>query len=94
MIEVRLDGRQISDKKQLHDQLSMELGFPAWYGSNLDALYDCLTDISEPVAVACHMPEEEKDSYMEAYLDKLYGTFRDAEADNGNLAVFFGHLLY
>ena len=52
------------------------------------------TYISEPVAVACHMPEEEKDSYMEAYLDKLYGTFRDAEADNGNLAVFFGHLLY
>ena len=47
MIEVRLDGRQISDKKQLHDQLSMELGFPAWYGSNLDALYDCLTDIHE-----------------------------------------------
>ena len=40
------------------------------------------------------MPEEEKDSYMEDYLDKLYGTFRDAEADNGNLAVFFGHLLY
>ena len=47
MIEVRLDGRQISDKKQLHDQLSMGLGFPAWYGSNLDALYDCLMDIHE-----------------------------------------------
>ena len=51
MIEVRLDGRQISDKKQLHDQLSMELGFPAWYGSNLDALYDCLTDFHEDAEI-------------------------------------------
>jgi ribonuclease inhibitor len=68
MIEVRLDGRQISDKKQLHDQLSMELGFPAWYGSNLDALYDCLTDIHEDTLLVV--------SHWEQLMEQLgdYGT--------------------
>ena len=26
--------------------LGRDLGFPHWYGNNLDALYDCLTDFS------------------------------------------------
>ena len=26
--------------------LGRALGFPSWYGANLDALYDCLTDFS------------------------------------------------
>ena len=68
LIEVRLDGRQISDKKQLHDQLSMVLGFPAWYGSNLDALYDCLTDIHEDTLLVV--------SHWEQLMEQLgdYGT--------------------
>lgn len=58
MIEAGLDGRQISDRKQLHKKLSLELGFPAWYGSNLDALYDCLMDIQEEtVLVISHCPQ-------------------------------------
>jgi|InofroStandDraft_1065614.scaffolds.fasta_scaffold135310_2 ribonuclease inhibitor len=94
MRKVVLNFDGMNSKEEIQEYLAEQMEFPFYYGKNLDALYDCLTDISEPVAVACHMPEEEKDSYMEAYLDKLYGTFRDAEADNGNLAVFFGHLLY
>lgn len=30
----------------IHDQLSEALGFPDWYGRNLDALHDCLTEVS------------------------------------------------
>lgn len=26
--------------------MSRDLGFPAWFGGNLDALHDCLTDLS------------------------------------------------
>ena len=36
------------DKAGLHQALKTALDFPHWYGNNLDALYDCLTEVSEP----------------------------------------------
>ena len=47
MIDVLLDGEQIRDREQLHSVLAERLDLPAWYGANLDALYDCLTDIRD-----------------------------------------------
>lgn len=35
---------QTSDAEQLLQTLGSELALPEWYGANLDALYDCLTD--------------------------------------------------
>ena len=35
-------------EKQMHDMLARELGFPGYYGRNLDALNDCLSDIDIP----------------------------------------------
>lgn len=43
-MEVKLDFDGITDKKHLHQYLREELSLPDYYGSNLDALYDCLTD--------------------------------------------------
>lgn len=31
--------------------IGRELGFPAWYGVNLDALWDCLTDLTTPTVL-------------------------------------------
>ena len=36
----------VSTKAELHAALAKALDFPAWYGSNLDALHDLLTDIA------------------------------------------------
>ena len=33
----------------IHEQLAQELHFPEYYGKNLDALYDCLTEVQEDV---------------------------------------------
>lgn len=32
------------DEASFHDAIAAALGFPGYYGRNLDALYDCLTD--------------------------------------------------
>lgn len=40
---IKLDGLRI--KKESHDYIMEVLDFPDYYGKNLDALYDCLTDI-------------------------------------------------
>lgn len=35
------------ERAALHEELACQLELPAWYGRNLDALYDCLTAIAE-----------------------------------------------
>ena len=43
-----LDGGSVGSRQALHQTLAAGLRFPDWYGGNLDALHDCLTDITEP----------------------------------------------
>lgn len=51
MKNIIIDGEKIEDMADIHSIFAGELSFPEWYGNNLDALYDCLTDISEEVTV-------------------------------------------
>ena len=43
-----LDGGSVGSRQALHQTLAAGLRFPDWYGGNLDALHDCLTDVGEP----------------------------------------------
>lgn len=52
-----LDGETIKDPETLHTLLADRLGFPTWYGRNLDALYDCLSDVGEETEVVVRNPE-------------------------------------
>lgn len=47
MKEIILDCAQIADEIQLHQALFNALSLPEWYGHNLDALFDCLTELEE-----------------------------------------------
>ena len=49
MIEITLDGAMGMDV--IHDRLAETLHFPAYYGRNLDALYDCLTEVQEDARI-------------------------------------------
>ena len=48
-MEVTIDCRD--GMTAIHGQLAQALTFPAWYGNNLDALHDCLTDIREDAVI-------------------------------------------
>ena len=48
---VFLDGEKIDSTADVHRIFADMLGFPPYYGKNLDALHDALTDIAEPVTV-------------------------------------------
>ena len=47
MKKVILDCEKLLDRKQAHLYLAEMLNFPDYYGKNLDALYDCLTELGE-----------------------------------------------
>lgn len=85
---IELDGRQMCDRASLHDQLQARLGFPPWYGRNLDALYDLLTERGEPLTIVLRFQEELKaqlDGYAACFLD----TLRQAAENNPALDVRF-----
>ena len=67
MMELILDGEKLTDRESLHDVFADVLHFPDWYGRNLDALFDCLTDLNEETElVFCNVGllEEKLGSYL------------------------------
>lgn len=46
MNEIIIHCGQIDSPRTFHRVLARELHFPEWYGGNLDALYDCLTQLN------------------------------------------------
>ncbi len=49
MDTIIIDCGPVSTPESLHSALAHALEFPEYYGKNLDALYDCLTDVAEPI---------------------------------------------
>jgi hypothetical protein len=45
---VEIDTDRIQDWETFHDVFAEAFGFPAFYGRNMDAWIDCMTDLDEP----------------------------------------------
>ncbi len=85
-MNVLLDGNTILNREMLHDLLATELCLPPWYGRNLDALYDCLTDVREDTVVVLRdrgALEEHLGSYGHRFLRLL----EDASRDNPHIRL-------
>jgi ribonuclease inhibitor len=76
-----IDGAQITDRRELHRILVEELDFPEWYGNNLDALYDCLTDEREEVQIAI-LHEEELKQRLGTYAQRFLTVLERASEEN------------
>ena len=67
---MQLDGNLI--KQRGHDYLAEALNLPDYYGKNLDALYDCLTEMSCEIELV-----------NAGVVDKdIIDTFKDASIEN------------
>jgi hypothetical protein len=45
---VTIDTTEISDWSSFHDVFARELGFPDFYGRNMNAWIDCMTSLDSP----------------------------------------------
>lgn len=85
---IRLDGQRMVDPKETLRYLEARFSFPANYGNNLDALFDQLTEISEPLKIILHNIDALKRSQPD-YGRSLLKVLRAAEQANGLLEVLF-----
>lgn len=79
IIEIRQSDFQTA--AQLHSYLAAHLQFPAYYGSNLDALFDCLTERTKPTFIHVTLDPHALDMVSE-WFDPFLVTIKDACHDN------------
>lgn len=80
-MKITLDAARMDTRRNAHEYLQEQLDFPEYYGKNLDALYDCLTDLTDVEVEFVNIPEEE------TYFNKVLRVFRDAAKRKKGLTV-------
>lgn len=83
---IRLDGERLQSREEAMELLGLALALPEWWGRNLDALHDCLTDLGRPVRLEISRREA-----MEASASgrRLLRVLEDAAAEQLGLELFF-----
>lgn len=85
-MNVILDGTLIMNREMLHDTLSVALRLPAWYGRNLDALYDCLTDVQEETVVILR-DQAAFEEHLDGYGRKLLKLLEEVSRENQHIRL-------
>lgn len=81
-----LNARRMTTREEAHAHLKERLKLPDWYGNNLDALYDCLSEIGEPTRIVLHVAAKLA-KLPDGYGEKLLRVLRQAEEENPNITL-------
>lgn len=82
MKRIVLDGNKLADAAGVHGYLKEMLAFPEYYGKNLDALYDCLTELDD-IEIVIEAPLEDG-----AIFQKIIRIFKTAAREAGFRLTF------
>lgn len=79
-----IDGSKFDSRESLHEYISDKLEFPDWYGNNLDALYDCLSDVNEETEIEM-IHRDEFHSTFGKYARAFERVLRDVCSEKENI---------
>ena len=83
---ITLDIEKMRSLPMLHKYLHTALALPEYYGANLDALYDCLTEIAEPTELV--VPQKvAAEAYLGWYGQQFLQVLEDAAGANAALTI-------
>ena len=85
-MELIIDGAVLTRPEAVHDLFVRSLALPEWYGRNLDALYDVLTELGTPLELFVRN-RKDLEAHLGTYAEDLLNTLAEAEAENPTLAV-------
>ncbi|MCR5589939.1 MAG: barstar family protein [Lachnospiraceae bacterium] len=84
--EYTLDCEMMTDRQSAHEYIADVLAFPDYYGKNLDALFDCLTEMDECTIVFTNLDALEM---LGDYSGALLAVFEEAEEINDDLTLVY-----
>lgn len=76
-----LDAANMTEKEAAHAYLKKALALPDYYGSNLDALYDCLTELEDTEIQFVNLDA------ARGYFAKVLSVFQEAQEENPRLQI-------
>ena len=80
------DCALMTDRKATHDYLKAQLMLPEYYGRNLDALYDVLTEIGDDTEIVLENPAAVAEQ-LGKYGEALLSTMQEAAESNPHLTI-------
>ena len=80
-MEYVFDARELRSCGAFHARLKETLSFPDWYGGNLDAMYDCLTDLPHGTKLVIRSFSALEESLGSRYTARLRRVLNDAAAE-------------
>lgn len=86
MQEVDIKVSEFETMEEIHEYLAQELDFPSYYGKNLSALYDVLTDLSEDTRISLNLENPASESLLEE-AQRMAEVLCDAAMENETLEV-------
>ena len=89
--QARIIGPRCASQEVLHEFIAKKLGFPDYYGANLSALADCLSEAGEPLAITVCIDEDDLEPGMQAYLLRFVQVCAREALANRNVSFAIEH---